>query len=326
MISAVIPHWNRRELLAALLKSLRAQTRAFDEVIVVDNGSTDGSAEFAEQSGARVVRLGSNAGFAAAVNRGIEAAGGEWIAILNNDVTLEPDWLEKLLAGLGEARLGEAWFATGKILTAADPSILDGAFDEISRGACAARCGSGKGDSIFWNRGGPIRIAPMTAALFRRELFGGIGMLDESFGSYLEDVDFGIRCALNGRGGVYVPQAVAHHVGSASGGVWSSDTVFRIARNQIVLAAKHFRGLPRWPIVAGQLLWGLLALRHGKGIAWLRGKVSGLRAARGIRDVLANEHVRLKSILDASEQAIFEIQQQTGFDWYWRAYFWLLRR
>src|ERR1700691_1783891 len=106
-VAAVIPHWNRRDLLAKLLENLRRrQTRRFDEVIVVDNGSTDGSAEMAEQAGARVLRLGSNLGFAAAVNRGIEAliqngaAHADWIAILNNDVTLEPEWLEAMLVTL----------------------------------------------------------------------------------------------------------------------------------------------------------------------------------------------------------------------------------
>ncbi len=87
--TAVIPHWNRRELLDTLLRSIGDQTRPFDEVIVADNGSTDGSAQVAAQHGARVIELGRNFGFAAAVNRGIEAARSGWIAILNNDVVLD---------------------------------------------------------------------------------------------------------------------------------------------------------------------------------------------------------------------------------------------
>ena len=90
IITAVIPHWNRRELLDPLFSSLKAQSRAFDRIILVDNGSTDGSADAAEKLGAQVLRLDRNVGFAGAVNRGIEAAAdAEWIAILNNDVTLE---------------------------------------------------------------------------------------------------------------------------------------------------------------------------------------------------------------------------------------------
>jgi GT2 family glycosyltransferase len=329
-VAAVVPHWNRRALLRSLLESLRGQTRQFDEIIVADNGSTDGSAEFAEKSGARVVRLDSNLGFAAAVNRGIEAATADWIAILNNDVILDPHWLEKISAA---AVRENAWFATGKILsasepeTAAGPQTIDGTFDAISRGACAWRCGAGQPDSPLWNRARRIRFAPMTAALFRRDLFTTIGPLDESFGSYLEDMDFGLRCALAGSDGIYEPSAVARHRGSATLGAWTSDTVSYIARNQILLTVKYFRGQPRWPIVAGQLLWGLLALRHGKGCAYLRGKLSGLRFGRKLPLDRSDTRLerRVRAIVEASEREIFDLQQQTGFDRYWRAYFWLLR-
>jgi GT2 family glycosyltransferase len=320
-VAAVIPHWNRRELLVALLESLRAQKLAFDEIIVADNGSSDDSAEVAERAGARVLRLGRNFGFAAAVNRGVETARADWVAILNNDVTLEPDWLCALLEA---ATRQSASFAAGKILRAGAPGIIDGTFDEISRGACACRCGSDKPDGPRWNEPRAIRFAPMTAALFRRDLFREVGILDESFGSYLEDVEFGLRCALAGRAGVYVPAAVAHHRGSATRGEWHSDTVRQIARNQVLMAAKHFRGQPRFPIVAGQLLWGLVAFRHGRGWSCLRGKIGGIRAARRVAAQPAS--ARLTPILQASEQEILEIQRGTGFDAYWRAYFWLLRR
>ena len=321
-VAAVIPHWNRIDLLRELAATLDAQTRPFEEWIVADNGSGDGSAEWAESAGARVLRLGRNLGFAAAVNRGIEAARADYVAILNNDVTLHREWLAKMLGGIGAAS-----FAAGKLLRASDPKIIDGAFDEISRGACACRCGAGAPDSAFWNQLRPIRFAPMTAALFRRDLFDEIGLLDERFESYLEDVDFGLRCAAAGRSGMYLPGAVAFHRGSATLGAWNSDTVFYLSRNQVLLTAKHFRGEPRWPIVAGQLLWGTLAIRYGAGLAWLRGKRSGLRLARAINgDIIGAPSAGLHEIVEASERAIFETQQQTGFDRYWRVYFWLLRR
>jgi GT2 family glycosyltransferase len=337
--TAVIPHWNRRDLLETLLRSLGNQTQRFDEVIVADNGSTDDSAQLAAQHGARVIQLGRNLGFAAAVNRGIAAARSEWIAILNNDVTLDVAWLATLTEAANREGVD---FATGKILRV-DPAsfpdqtpVIDGAFDEVSRGACACRCGAGKPDSPVWNQPRRIRIAPMTAALFRRSLFTEIGPLDECFVSYMEDTDFGLRCALAGRAGIYVPSAVAHHRGSATLGAWSYDTVRSISRNQFLLCAKHFQGQPRWPVVAGQLLWGLLAIRHARGVAYLAGKVSGWRAT-GIasfaealdtdREGCRDEHQKkIRAIVEASEKEIFEIQQQTGFDTYWRAYFWLLRR
>src|SRR6185295_8165162 len=96
-VTAVVPHWNRRDLLQTLLKNLSEQTRPFDQIIVVDNGSTDDSVAVAERAGAMVIRLERNMGFATAVNRGIEAAQADWIAILNNDIALAPDWLATLL-------------------------------------------------------------------------------------------------------------------------------------------------------------------------------------------------------------------------------------
>src|ERR1700733_7659816 len=112
-VAAVVPHWNRRDLLQTLLVNLAEQTRPFDEIIVVDNGSTDDSAAVAEHAGAQIIRLKTNLGFATAVNRGIEASKADWIAILNNDVILAPNWLEQLLAA---AEKEQAWFATGKTL------------------------------------------------------------------------------------------------------------------------------------------------------------------------------------------------------------------
>jgi GT2 family glycosyltransferase len=324
-VAAVIPTWNRRDLLAILLRNLAEQGRPFAEIIVVDNGSEDDSAELAAAAGARVLRMGRNLGFAAAVNRGIEAAESEWVAILNNDVTLEPDWLATLLDASAQA---DIWFATGKILQAGNHLIVDGAFDEISRGGCANRCGSGKPDGPAWNQMRRIRLAPMTAAIFRRQLFSDLGGLDETFGSYMEDVDFGLRCALAGRGGLFVPSAVAYHRGSATLGVWSNDMVWRTARNQVLLSAKHFRRQPWWPIVAGQLLWGIVALRHGRGSAFVRGKIAGVREARRLRRPSTNEDTRkvLAEVLESSEANILALARETGFDSYWRAYFWLSRR
>jgi GT2 family glycosyltransferase len=324
-VTAVIPHWNRRELLQTLLENLTQQTRPFNEIIVVDNGSSDGSPELAQKFGARVIALDRNLGFAAAINRGVEASHSSWIAILNNDVTLAPDWLQILLAS---ASAQSASFATGKILSATDPSLLDGAFDEVSRGACAVRCGSGKPDTAIWNQPRAIRFASMTAALFKKEVFQQLGGLDELFGSYMEDVDFGLRCAMAGYTGWYAPTAVAHHQGSATFGRWSADSVRRISRNQVLLAAKHFGAQPRLPIMIGQALWGLVALRHGCGIAFLRGKLAGRRDKHllGRHEAAPETAAKLSAILQASEKEIFALGKQTGFDLYWRAYFWLSPR
>ena len=131
-------------------------------------------------------------------------------------------------------------------------------------------------------------MAPWTAALFRAGLFERVGLLEAGFESHLEDVDFGLRCATRGLVGLYVPEAVAWHQGSAALGRWHPETVRLIARNQFLLLARHYPGRLvlrwLWPILVAQLLWFGVALRHRAGCAWLRGKWHGVRdLARGPR-------------------------------------------
>lgn len=302
----MIPTWRRRDLLARVLAALAPQ--APHAVIVVDNGSADGSAELAAGRGARVIALPENRGFAHAVNRGIEAAETDLVGIVNNDVEPASGWLATLIAAL--ERQPDAWFATGKLL--APDGRLDGAFDLLSRAGLAWRAGSGRADSPVWNEPRRIASAPMTAALFRRALFAEVGGLDEDYGSYYEDVDFGLRCALAGRPGLYVPEARAVHAGNATlGGGWSAATVRLLARNQALLARKHLGRIPR-----AQALWGLLALRHGQFGAWLAGRRAG--RAVPLRQPPADPDA-VRAILAAQERELRALQQATGgLDTLWR--------
>jgi GT2 family glycosyltransferase len=162
--------------------------------------------------------------------------------------------------------------------------------------------------------------------LLRSELFGRIGPLEAAFESYLEDVEFGLRCASSGLAGLYVPGALAWHQGSAALGRWHPETVRRMARNQLFLVARHY---PRrlfwrwlWPIAIAQFLWGGLALRHGAVFSWLRGIAQGLRrssAVRAGRPPVVPEI--LEGLLRSNEQLIRDLQTATGFDSYWKLYF-----
>jgi GT2 family glycosyltransferase len=323
-ITVIIPNWNGCSLTETLLDRLRNQSCTAAEVIVVDNGSTDNSVEMARSRGARVVEMGTNTGFSVAVNRGIEESRTEWVAILNNDVEPARDWLERLAKAVGQPRV---WFATGKLLNPAHPEALDGTYDVLCRGACAWRAGQGRPDGPMWARTKRIRFAPFTAALFRKELFEKVGLLDERFESYLEDIDFCLRCAVRGYYGLYVPGAVAYHAGSATLGRWHKDTVRRISRNQVLLVAKHYppRYLLRygWSIFVAQTLWGFVAFRHGRGFSFLRGKVEGLWMLRRMRRGAAWKAVprRLSRVLEESESDMFRLQRGAGFDRYWRLYF-----
>jgi GT2 family glycosyltransferase len=320
VVSMIIPNWNRREDLERLVRLLARDSHLIREIIVVDNGSRDGSAESAERAGARVIRLDRNVGFAAAVNRGIEASSAGYLAVLNNDVEPADGWLPKLL----EAAAGPGvWFATGRILNARLRGSIDATFDTICRGACSWRAGHGRADSPEWRQPQLVHMIPFTAAVFRAELFRRVGLLDERFESYLEDVDFGLRCAAAGLAGAYVPEAVAFHQGSATLGAWHADTVRRISRNQLLLVAKHFpRNWVRrygWPVLVAQAAWGLLAARHGRGWAYLRGKIEGLRSYREVRR--RGPAGDVTSVLEQSERRLLDLQRRTGFDWYWRLYF-----
>ena len=322
MCTAIIPVHNRADLLKCLLDSIGRQTVPFAEIVVVDNGSSDGASDLSRARGCRVIEMAENAGFARAVNQGWKAATTEWVAILNSDVELDDRWLERLMAGIGDAA-----FATGMILDAANRGAIDGTYDLVSRAACAWRAGKGEpaghGEPAPANApGATIAIAPGTAfCIFRKDVLERLNGFDERYGSYLEDVDLGLRCVREGFAGVYIPDAVACHRGSATLGRWNPRVVRLISRNQVLLISRHYdRALFQscfWPIVAGQLLWGLVALRHGRALAWIAGKVEGLRGFRLEARHSPRSSAKLREFLLASEGEIR--RRATGP--YWRWYF-----
>lgn len=316
--TAVIPNWNGGGKLALLLDDLHAQTRQPVSIVVVDNGSTDGSDHAAESAGATVVRFSENRGFAKAVNRGVSDSATKWIAILNNDIRLPKQWLEALLEG---AESKGSPFALGKMMSLGNPEALDSCFDAISRGGCAWRCGQGRLDGPVWSEPRAVQLPPFTAVLLQRDYYLRVGGLDESFGSYLEDVDFGLRSASHGYSGHYFPHVVGYHEGSSTLGVWGPDKVRQIAKNQVLIVAKHYsaRMLVRfgWPIAVSHLLWGLVALRHGAGVAWFKGKIDGLRQFATHR---RGGDSTVEHVLGSSEKELLALQQLTGWDLYWRIY------
>jgi GT2 family glycosyltransferase len=311
VFTAIVPLHNRADLLESLLDSIGRQTVPFAEVVVVDNASTDGAAELARRRGARVIEMGENAGFARAVNQGWRSAATDWVAILNSDVELDSRWLERLSDGVGEAG-----YATGMILDATNRNAIDGTYDLMSRAACAWR--AGHGDLRGSEEPSRIAIAPGTACIFRRDLLDRLHGFDERYGSYLEDVDLGLRCLRAGFTGAYVPDAVAYHHGSATLGRWNPQVVRLISRNQLMLVARHYdRALFRscfWHILAGQLLWGIVALRHGAALAWLAGKRDALRGFR----LEGTPSIPLRNFLLASEREIHNRARDPYWRWYFR--------
>jgi GT2 family glycosyltransferase len=285
MISVVVVNWNRRELLRECLSSLARQGCAGFETIVVDNGSSDGSAEMAEaEFGARVVRNRENRGFCAANNQGIAAARGELIALLNNDAEADPGWLAAL-ARVFEDR-PEVGMAASKILVYEDPRRIDKAGhliwpDGQNRGRGSGALDSGQFDSLeeaLWPDG--------CAAMYRARMLREIGGFDEDFFAYGDDAELGLRARIAGWKCLYAPDAVVRHHRGATLGLDSARRLELIERNRVLLAAKLFP----WrllclnvPYYLVRLAAGLQASREGRGdVARFAGAAGKWKVARAL--------------------------------------------
>jgi GT2 family glycosyltransferase len=290
-VSIVIPNWNGRRWLPGCLAAIARQRLAPAEVIVVDNGSTDGSLEFlrAEHPHVRLLQLGRNTGFAHAANRGLNAARAELVALINTDVVLAEDWLARMSQALLEHPRAAA--VACKMLSLHDPSRVYDAGDVLRRdGACEQR-GRFMADDGRWDSPGEVFGACAGAALYRRAAVLALAGFDERYFAYLEDVDLALRLRLAGWGCRYEP-AVALHAGGGSSHQLSGGHDFLVTRNTLLLVAKTFP--PRWlPLVAyRQLAWSWHALRERRLVGHLRGIAAAvplIAAARGDRRLLLRD-------------------------------------
>ncbi len=278
-------NWNRRELLRACLDSLQRQCEAAFEVIVVDNGSTDGSAEMAEaEFGLRVIRNRENRGFCAANNQGIAAAQGDFVALINNDAEAAQGWLAALhRACCGAPDIG---MAASKVLVWEDPSRIDKAGHLIFPDGQNRGRGSGAADRGQYNREEEVLWPDGCAAMYRKAMLHEIGGFDEDFFAYGDDAELGLRARIAGWKCIYTPQAVVrHHRGSTLG----KDSVRRlelIERNRLLLALKLFP----WSLLllnplffTARLAVGALAACRGAGdTAYFPGLAGKWRLLRGL--------------------------------------------
>jgi GT2 family glycosyltransferase len=280
-VSVVIPTWNGRKLLAAALASLREQRFRDYEVLVVDNGSTDGTAAHvrAEHPEAELLELAENHGFAGAVNAGIGRARGEYVALLNNDMEPDPGWLAELVAALdGDPRAGSA---ASKLRMLREPGVLDGAGDVVTWYGATWRRGHGEPDRGQYDAPGVVASPCAGAALYRRRALEEVGGFDERFFAYLEDADWGLRAQLAGWPCLWVPTAVAYHLGGATSRRMGDLETELIARNTLALVLKSFPAarLVVWsPLLVAYQAWVLgQAVGRGSWRAVLRGWSAAVR-------------------------------------------------
>jgi len=276
IISVVIPNHNGSAFLANCLQSLQSQTYRQIEIILADNDSQDESIEITREASpqAVILRMERNLGFAGAVNAGIRASRGEWIAVLNNDTVVPADWLAECAVGIQSHP--EASFFACRILDFADRKRIFSAGDCYLRAGLGYRRGQEQRDREEFNRECRIFSACGCAALYRKTVLEEFGGFDERFFAYLEDVDLGLRLQTAGRIGYYLPRAeVFHHGAGTSGGEFSALAVRMRTRNSLLVLLKSvpaaflLRCLPM--IALAQLSWMARALAHGRIGSYLRG-------------------------------------------------------
>ncbi len=281
-VTAVIVNWNGERFLERCLSALMEQTVAPHEIILLDNASSDRSLEIARRfPSVRLINLDQNTGFARGNNLAIEAASEEsqWIALINPDAFAAPNWLEALLAA---AESNPAFDAFGsKLVNADNPNMLDGAGDAYHASGLVWRMGHGSPVPIAAENEREVFSSCAAAALYRRSALRKVENFDEDYFCYVEDVDLGFRLRLVGHRCLYVPQSVAHHVGSGTtGGRHSDFAIYHGHRNLVWAYVKNMPGWLFWacmPLhIAMNLVTVVVFVMRGKGRVILRAKRDAL--------------------------------------------------
>jgi GT2 family glycosyltransferase len=316
-ISVIIVTWNSAAHLSRGMKCLAAQTIKDFEVLLMDNGSTDGSTDGSLDGvenhwpdlRLQVERLGENKGFAAANNLGARLARGQWLALLNSDAFPEPDWLEELLKA-AESHPAFSFFASRQ-LQANAPHRLDGAGDAFHVSGLAWRRFVGWPAAQFGLKTEEVFSPCGAAALYSRQVFLQAGGFDEDFFSYFEDVDLGFRLRLQGFKCLYVPDAVVHHIGSASTGKISTFVIYHGHRNLVWAYIKNMPSLLFWLYLPLHVLMNLYFLLSFS----IKGQSKAIWSAKwGALSKLSSMLRKRKEIQRRSSVPVADIYRQMEHD------------
>ena len=297
--TVVIPNLNGAGWLKDSIESIYAQTMQDFELIVIDNASTDESKAIAQsyvgRSNYTLIENDKNTGFSYAVNQGIRAAKGEYVALFNNDAFAEPDWLEQLIA---TAEQDKRIFAVSSLMIRHfERDLADDAGDYVTLLGFACKRGDGMKARRYTK---PCRVfsACGGAALYRKSILDEIGLFDETFFAYYEDVDISWRANSLGYKNVYCPTAKCYHIcGATTGAVrYNPFKSIQSGRNSILLPYKNMPllmlilNLPF--LLAGYLLKTAMFRLRGFGDAYGQGFKEALKTIGKIQ----KPRFRLKNI------------------------------
>ncbi|MCR5294302.1 MAG: glycosyltransferase family 2 protein [Lachnospiraceae bacterium] len=284
-VSVVIPNYNGIHYYRDCLEALRRQKRKPDKIIVIDNGSADGSAEAiaSEFPEVELRRFSENTGFCGAVNEGIRASEGmDYVILLNNDTRVEPDFTGELVRAISKNE--NIFSAQAKMLKMDDKSLADDVGDFYCAFGWAFARGKGKPEKRY-GKAREIFSACAGAAIYSMRILKEIGLFDENHFAYLEDTDIGWRARIHGYSNVFAPRARVLHVGSAtSGSVYNLFKVLNTSRNSIYLVYKNMPAgqiLLNFPLlVFGFSVKALFFARRGFGREYLKGLINGIGMCR----------------------------------------------
>ena len=281
LTSVVIPNYNGIRYLKNCLLSLQKCEGEDFEVIVVDNGSTDGSDLLPDslKLNVRLIKLNENTGFAHAVNVGIREAKGEYVILLNNDTEVESGFVRKLTEALKKNR--KAFSASAMMADMNNREVLDGAGDYYCALGWAFAYGKGK-KTEECDKGRKIFSSCAGACIYDKAKLEITGLFDELHFAYLEDVDLGYRARIAGFDNIYEPAAVVYHAGSGfSGSRYNEFKIKLSSRNSVYLILKNMPilqliiNLPF--IVFGYLIKTLFFVLKGYGKVYLKGLLDGFK-------------------------------------------------
>ena len=240
-VSVVTPNYNGKKFLKAFFESLNNDSELIGEVIIVDNASTDGSKEYIESSTfnfpVRLIENTENVGFSPAVNQGIERAQYEYIFSLNNDTEVKKGSIKALVDLMSSD--DNIFSLQAKMLQYNNKDLIDDVGDEYNLLAWTKKTGENHSSSEY-TEVCEIFSACAGAAMYRKSLLLELGMFDDNFFAYMEDVDLAIRSRIYGYKNLLCPDAVVYHIGSATSGSRYNEFKVRLAaRNNVWVVYKN---------------------------------------------------------------------------------------